>query len=172
MENRLWGLSEPITADLFKWWNPVKVTNGWVVKTGISVTWNILSWSEGHEFKPRSVELGVRGITALSRTWTKTINFSWYTSYMPRNQLHIYYKCIMKEVFLSEIMMKQDPYTHMIYILLCCCLDWQDDRKLVWNDGECFKYLLYWKPHYYRLSRMRDYILQWLSISECNHFIK
>ena len=30
-----------------------EVTDGRVVITGVSVTWNILSWSAGHEFKPR-----------------------------------------------------------------------------------------------------------------------
>ena len=30
-----------------------KVTDGLVVIAGVSVTWNVLSWSGGHEFKPR-----------------------------------------------------------------------------------------------------------------------
>ena len=30
-----------------------EVTDGLVVIAGVSVTWNILSWSGGHEFKPR-----------------------------------------------------------------------------------------------------------------------
>ena len=29
----------------------VIVTNGWVVRAGVSVTWNVMSWSGGHEFK-------------------------------------------------------------------------------------------------------------------------
>ena len=29
-------------------------TDVWVVTAGISVTWNVLSWSGGHEFEPRS----------------------------------------------------------------------------------------------------------------------
>ena len=31
-----------------------EVTEGRVVRAGISVTWNVLSWSGGHEFEPRS----------------------------------------------------------------------------------------------------------------------
>ena len=30
------------------------VTDGWVVRAGISVTWNVLLWSGGHEFELRS----------------------------------------------------------------------------------------------------------------------
>ena len=32
----------------------LKVTDVRVVRAGISVTWNVLSWSGGHEFKPQS----------------------------------------------------------------------------------------------------------------------
>ena len=32
----------------------LEVTDGLVVITGVSVTWNVLSWSGGHEFKPQS----------------------------------------------------------------------------------------------------------------------
>ena len=38
---------------------------------GVSVTWNVLSWSGGHEFEPGRVKLGVCGTSVLSRTWTK-----------------------------------------------------------------------------------------------------
>ena len=31
-----------------------EVTDGLVVRTGVSVTWNVLPWSGGHEFEPRS----------------------------------------------------------------------------------------------------------------------
>ena len=31
-----------------------EVADGQVVRPGISVTWNVLSWSRGHEFEPRS----------------------------------------------------------------------------------------------------------------------
>ena len=36
-----------------KWWAEYGVTDGLVVIAGVSVTWNVLSWSGGHEFKPR-----------------------------------------------------------------------------------------------------------------------
>ena len=36
----------------------VEVTDDQVVRAGISVTWNVLSWSGGHEFEPRSGCLG------------------------------------------------------------------------------------------------------------------
>ena len=32
----------------------MEVTDGQVVRAGVLVTWNVLSWSGGHEFKPRS----------------------------------------------------------------------------------------------------------------------
>ena len=54
-----------------------EVTDGLMVRAGISVTWTVLSWSGGHEFEHRSdcrVELGVRGTSVPSRTWTKIIN--------------------------------------------------------------------------------------------------
>ena len=41
--------------------SPVKDTNGWLVRVGVSVTWNVLSWSGGHEFEPWvEVKLGMR----------------------------------------------------------------------------------------------------------------
>ena len=51
------------------------VTDGRVVRAGVSVTWNVLSQSGGHEFEPRSVDLWVhsRPTSVLSRTWTKKI---------------------------------------------------------------------------------------------------
>ena len=36
----------------------IEVPNGLVVRAGILETWNVLSWSGGHEFEPQ-----------LSRTW-------------------------------------------------------------------------------------------------------
>ena len=40
---------KPINA-----WYGWEVTDGRVVRAGISVTWNVMSWSGGHEFKPQS----------------------------------------------------------------------------------------------------------------------
>ena len=34
-------------------WQGRRVTDGRVVSAGISVTWNVLSWSGGHEFEPQ-----------------------------------------------------------------------------------------------------------------------
>ena len=34
--------------------NMEEVTDGQVVRAGVSVTWNVLSWSGGYEFEPRS----------------------------------------------------------------------------------------------------------------------
>ena len=31
-----------------------EVTDGLLVRAGVSVTWTVLSWSEGHEFEPQS----------------------------------------------------------------------------------------------------------------------
>ena len=67
-----------LSAKSLYWWEKkcfcisVEATEGRVVRAGISVTWNVLSWSGGHEFlNPGGVELGVRGTFVLSRTWTK-----------------------------------------------------------------------------------------------------
>ena len=49
------------------------VTDGQVVRAGISVTWNVLSWSGGHEFERQLGRTGVRSTSVLSRTWTKNI---------------------------------------------------------------------------------------------------
>ena len=47
------------------------VTDGQVVRADVSVTWNVVSWSGGHEFEPRWVELGVLHTSVLCRTWIK-----------------------------------------------------------------------------------------------------
>ena len=52
-----------------------EVTDGLVVRAGVSVTWNVVSWSGGHEFEPQS-----------GRTWG-----AWY--FCPKwylNQIYIY----------------------------------------------------------------------------------
>ena len=36
------------------WRSCLSVTDGQVVRAGVSVTWNVLSWSGGHEFEPQS----------------------------------------------------------------------------------------------------------------------
>ena len=48
----------------------LEVTDGLVVRAGVSVTWNVLSWSGGHEFEPRS-----------GRTWG-----AWY--FCPKSYLN------------------------------------------------------------------------------------
>ena len=48
----------------------LEVTDGQVVRAGISVTWNVLSWSGGHEFE-----------TCLGRTWG-----AWY--FCPKSYLN------------------------------------------------------------------------------------
>ena len=45
-----------------------EITDGWVVRAGVSVTGNVLSWSGGHEFEPDQVELGGCSTSVLSRT--------------------------------------------------------------------------------------------------------
>ena len=50
-----------------------QVTDGRVVRAGVSVTWNVLSWSEGHEFEPQSGWTWGGSTSVLSRTWTKYI---------------------------------------------------------------------------------------------------
>ena len=47
-----------------------EATDGQVVRAGVSVTWNVLSWSGGHEFEPRS-----------GRTWG-----AWY--FCPKSYLN------------------------------------------------------------------------------------
>ena len=48
-----------------------EVTDGQVVRAGVSVTWNVLSWSGGHEFEPRS-SLGC----IVLRTWSKIFSLN------------------------------------------------------------------------------------------------
>ena len=57
----------------------LEITDGKVVRVGVSVTWNVLSWSGGHEFAPGLVELGVLGSSVLSPTWIK-INICWHAT--------------------------------------------------------------------------------------------
>ena len=51
-----------------------EVTNGGVVRAGISVTWNVLSWAGGHEFEPWLGRTWVHSTSILRRTWTKRIS--------------------------------------------------------------------------------------------------
>ena len=57
----------------------IEVTDGRVVRAGVSETWNVLSWSGGHEYELGQVELGVRSTSVLIRTWTKNI-IRWYSA--------------------------------------------------------------------------------------------
>ena len=52
-----------------------EVTDGWVVRAGVSVTWNVLSWIDLNVMISNSsqVELVVRRTSALSHTRTETI---------------------------------------------------------------------------------------------------
>ena len=53
------------------------VTDFWVVRAGVSVTWNVLSWSGSHEFEPHlGWTWGMYSASVLSRTWTKNMNSS------------------------------------------------------------------------------------------------
>ena len=57
-------------TDWFWLWMVLILTDGQVVRAGVSVTWNVLSWSGGHEFEPRS-----------DRTWG-----AWY--FCPKSYLN------------------------------------------------------------------------------------
>ena len=52
-----------------------KVTDGQVVRTGSSVTWNVLSWSGGHGFE--AVGSNSECIVPLSTSWTKNHSMGW-----------------------------------------------------------------------------------------------
>ena len=43
-----------LSADKLIWTLFVADTDGWVVRARVSVTWNVLSWSVGHEFEALS----------------------------------------------------------------------------------------------------------------------
>ena len=60
-----------------------QITDGLVVRAGVSVTWTVLSWSGGHEFEPRSGRTWVHGTSVLSRTWTKNTNGEQIMQVMP-----------------------------------------------------------------------------------------
>ena len=63
----------PLISCLISNIRQVEVTGGRVVRAGLSVTRNVLSWSDGHEFKPDRVELGVHCTSVLCHIWTKNI---------------------------------------------------------------------------------------------------
>ena len=45
------NLSSEFTTTVLNVW---EVIDGRVIRAGISVTWNVLSWSGGHELEPQS----------------------------------------------------------------------------------------------------------------------
>ena len=45
-------------------------------RAGVLVTWNILSWSGGHEFNPDQDELVMHSTSVWSCTWTNQVNYS------------------------------------------------------------------------------------------------
>ena len=55
--------------------NVCDVTDGLVVRAGVSVTWTVLSLSGSHEFEPQSGITWGTGTSVLSRTWIKNIFF-------------------------------------------------------------------------------------------------
>ena len=55
-----------------------EVTDGWVVKAGVSVTWNVLSWSGGHEFGPDRVEPGMCSTSVCPKSYLDPKYFIWW----------------------------------------------------------------------------------------------
>ena len=55
-----------------------EVTDGRVVRAGVSVTWNVLSWSGGHEFKPRSGSTWVCSTSVLIKSYSN--QSIWFSS--------------------------------------------------------------------------------------------
>ena len=52
---RVMRMAEGSKYQVLLWWCfTLWVTDCWVVRAGVSVTWSVLSWSGGHEFEPRS----------------------------------------------------------------------------------------------------------------------
>ena len=81
-----------------------EVTYGQVVRAGILLTWNILSWSGGHEFEPWSVELEVLSSFILSRTWTK--NFPYCSTSLSEQLL----ASLIHRGFISCFVIKKQGY--------------------------------------------------------------
>ena len=63
-----------------QWIQPVEVTDGRVVRAGVSVTWSELSWSGGHEFELRSGQTWGCVVLLSCRTRTKNTNHLFITS--------------------------------------------------------------------------------------------
>ena len=71
----LWALCYLLLQNIFACKGKrIEVTDGRMVRAGISVTWKVLSWSIIHEFEPQSGELGVHSTFVLSHTWPNIAN--------------------------------------------------------------------------------------------------
>ena len=86
---------------------PGEITDGQVVRAGVSVTWNVLSWSWGHEFEPWS-----------GRTWC-----AWYFCpklYLNQNKLSLLQTIVLmhsKAVHIIENLPWIPSYCHGIFPL-------------------------------------------------------
>ena len=99
------------------------VTNGRVVRAGVSVAWNVLLWSEGHGFEPQSGRTWDAWYFCLSRTLTKDF---WTRMNHMQLDLHLHF------------------YLHK-------CLLWPNnltpDRVAVSHSVICSLTLFYWRIH-------------------------